>query len=242
MSDSRRSDEPGLFDLPLRPEDPEQDDDGSEEPAPASTSPAETSVPGSREKPPSEELPLFPDVEEALQQEPPLRPRAERSWPRPVAARQEESEAPREAEPETEPEIALPPRRASPGRRWLAGGVDLLILLGVGLALAVGSFLLGIPIGWGELLPLGLFLLLFSFAYTVIPLAFWGQTPGMIRAGLVARSGPSEPLTFGQTALCWLGGLLTVALLGLPTLLVLFGGRSLTDRLSGSDTYQTPGR
>lgn len=235
MSDSgRRSDEPGLFDLPLRPED-----DGDEAETPASS----PSSPRSPRRAPSSDLPLFPEADDVLAEEredepapAPARPR-----PTPVPDPDPEDAEPEDSATEThEPAPDPTPRRATPGRRWLGGGLDVLTLLGAGLALILGSALLGGRVGWSEMLPLGLFLLLFSFAYTVIPLAFWGQTPGMKRAGLVARSGPSDPLTFGQTALRWLGGVLTVVTLGLPTLWVLFGGRSLTDRLSDSDTYQMP--
>ena len=235
MSDSEgRSDEPGLFDLPLHPEN--EGTEETEDTGDAST----TSRPRRRSR--SADLPLFPEVDDLVDEVPRAEPVSKPPRPRPVPVPEPEA-SPEEPEAETpheEPSAAPMPRRATPGRRWLAGGLDLLTLLGFGLVLGVGSILLGVSIGSWELLPLGLFLLLFSFVYTVIPLAFWGQTPGMIRAGLVARSGPSDPLTFGQTALRWLGSLLTVATLGLPTLLVLFGGRSLTDRLSGSDTWQTP--
>lgn len=233
MSDSKgRSDEPGLFDLPLHPEDEEPGDTEEAHPPAKSKSPRRSR---------SSDLPLFPEVDDLVDEVPRAEPVSQPSRPRPVAVPDPEDSPEPEAEtPHEEPSAAPMPRRATPGRRWLAGGLDLLTLMGFGLVLGVGSILLGVSIGSWELLPLGLFLLLFSFVYTVVPLAFWGQTPGMIRAGLVARSGPTDPLTFGQTALRWLGSLLTVATLGLPTLLVLFGGRSLTDRLSGSDTWQTP--
>lgn len=230
MSDSdRRSDEPGLFDLPLRP-------DEEEAPEPAAATPRRA---------PSKDLPLFPEADEVLEDETASEAPRETPRPRPVAVPEPADEAASEtAEPQAaeEPEPPREPslRRATPGRRWLGGGLDVLAVLGVGVVLALGTVALGGRMGRADMLPLVLFLLLFSFVYTVIPLAFWGQTPGMIRAGLVARSGESDPLTFGQTALRWVGGLVTVVTLGLPTLLVLFGGRSLTDRLSGSDTYQKP--
>lgn len=232
MSDSdRRSDEPGLFDLPLRPEEEEEE---AAEPPVATPRRAR-----------SKDLPLFPEADEAAEDETASEAPPETPRPRPVAAPEPRTEASREtAEPpaaeEPEPPQEATLRRATPGRRWLGGGLDVLTLLGVGIVLTLGTLALGGGMGWADMLPVALFLLLFSFVYTVIPLAFWGQTPGMIRAGLVARSGESDPLTFGQTALRWVGGLVTVATLGLPTLLVLFGGRSLTDRLSGSDTYQKP--
>jgi hypothetical protein len=46
---------------------------------------------------------------------------------------------------------------------------------------------------------------------------------------------PKKPLAFDQTARRWIGGILTLLLLGLPLLLA-FGGRSLSDLLSGSES------
>lgn len=80
-----------------------------------------------------------------------------------------------------------------------------------------------------------LFLLTFSFLYTVLPLAFWGRTPGMALIGLRAAGGDGGPLSFRQAVLTWLGLVLTVILAGLPALLAL-RGRTLSDLLSGSTT------
>lgn len=121
--------------------------------------------------------------------------------------------------------------------RFLAGLADLAVHLALAVALLFGARLLGVEAGLGDWPALVLFLLVFSFLYTVLPLAFWGQTPGMAWAGLVARARGYESLTFGQTGRRWLGGLLTAALLGLPALLAAGGGRSLADRLSDSETY-----
>ena len=56
----------------------------------------------------------------------------------------------------------------------------------------------------------------------------------------LSRNRDGDPLTFDQTARRWLGGILTVATLGLP-LLVTGDRRSLTDGLSGSATYPEDG-
>ncbi len=80
-------------------------------------------------------------------------------------------------------------------------------------------------------------MLAFSFLYTVVSLAFWGQTAGMAWFGLTARESPQFPLSFTQACIRWLGGLLTLSLAGLPLLLAL-GGRSLSDRLSRSKTFR----
>lgn len=84
--------------------------------------------------------------------------------------------------------------------------------------------------------PFAILALVFSFLYCVVPLAFWGRTPGMTLAGEIARSLDDQPLSLGQTILRWLGALVTLALAGLPTLLALGGGRSLADLVSGSKT------
>ena len=54
----------------------------------------------------------------------------------------------------------------------------------------------------------------------------------------MARTDETEPLSFGQTAMRWLGHWLTWALLGLPALLARSAARSLADRISGSATYE----
>jgi uncharacterized RDD family membrane protein YckC len=128
-------------------------------------------------------------------------------------------------------------RRAGLGSRLAAGLADLLVHAAiVALALA-GSRLLGATPTLAEWPPLAIFLLAFSFLYTILPLAFWGQTLGMTWAGLLSRNKDGEPLTFDQTARRWLGGLLTTATLGLPLLLA-SKGRTLTDLLSGSSTLR----
>lgn len=120
------------------------------------------------------------------------------------------------------------------GSRLAAGGADLLIHAAV-LVLAVGGCLfLGVRPELSAWPALGLFLLSFSFLYTVVPLAFWGHTPGMAWARLASQNDDGEPLTFDQTARRWLGAVLTTAFLGIP--LLLFGKRSLADRLSHSQT------
>lgn len=146
----------------------------------------------------------------------------------------------RPAAPDRPPEATpteRPARHRAPlSARFLAGLADLAVHLALAVALLFGARLLGVEAGFGDWPALALFLLVFSFFYSVLPLAFWGQTPGMAWAGLVARSAGGESLTFGQTGRRWLAALLTATLLGLPVLLAL-GGRSLADRWSGSETY-----
>ncbi len=125
---------------------------------------------------------------------------------------------------------------AGAGRRWLAGLGDLALHSAVFVLLLAGARALGAEVGAAALAPAGVTLLLFSLLYTVLPLAFWGQTPGMSWAGIASGSIDGEPLSFGQSFRLWLGGLLTLALVGLPALLV-FGGRSLSDRLGGARTF-----
>ncbi len=140
--------------------------------------------------------------------------------------------------------VAPPGGRAAVARpaglaaRLLAGLADL-VVHGALLAAAVfGARLLGVERTppWPPLVLLGLS---FSFVYHVVPLAFWGQTPGMAWRGLQARNPGGEPLAFDQTVRRWLGGLVTAGLAGLPLLLTR-SGLSLSDRLSGSETRATP--
>lgn len=212
MSESPHED-PVLFDLPLAPAPPA---DGESAAAPARRT----------RRPPAERvesLPLFgaaadepTDFAAARASEP---ARAERPRPVPVPP---PAEGPEDA--------ALAPRlRAAAG--------DLVVLAAVATLAGAGARRLGAAIGAEQMPALGLFLLAWSFLYFVIALAFWGQTPGMAWAGLVARTGASEPLSFGQTARRWAATWLTWALAGLPGLLALTG-RSLADRLSGSRTLE----
>ncbi len=127
------------------------------------------------------------------------------------------------------------PGRAGVGSRLAAGAADLLVHAAVGVAVLLGCRSMGIRPVLADWPALALFLLSFSFLYTVVPLAFWGHTPGMAFSGLDARSRDGEPLAFDQTARRWFGGILTSLLLGLPLLLAL-GGRSLGDLLSSSET------
>ena len=125
--------------------------------------------------------------------------------------------------------------------RLLSGLADLVLLAVAVGSMVLGSQLLGVRVTLEDWPPFLVFGLLLSFPYAVIPLAFWGHTPGMAWVGHFARSVEGEPLTFGQTAKRWLGAVLTLALAGAPLLLAWRGGRSLADRLSDSLTAQRPG-
>jgi uncharacterized RDD family membrane protein YckC len=218
--------EPGLFDLPLAAPPPEPLAAPSD-PAPAAEPVAEE-PPASRRRsaraaPRPETLPLF-DL--GPEPPPPRRSPAER-------AEVEERERPR---PVALPRPAPPPPGAPLALRlWGAGG-DLVIVAAAAAVAALGARWLGASVGAAELAPLGLFVLAWSFVYFVVPLAFWGATPGMSWAGIVARASASEPLSFGQAALRWLGTWLTWATLGAAGLVAL-SGRSLVDRLSDSFTF-----
>jgi uncharacterized RDD family membrane protein YckC len=129
------------------------------------------------------------------------------------------------------------PAERSARRGHLAAGLADLVVHGALVVVAVGgSHLLGArpqPADWPAFAAL---LLAFSFLYTVLPLAFWGQTLGMAWAGLASRGRSGEPLTFDQAARRWLGALLTAGTLGIP-LLVAGERRSLSDLVSGSGTH-----
>lgn len=120
------------------------------------------------------------------------------------------------------------------GPRFLAGAIDAGcggVALGV---LVSGASLLGAPVRGVDWPAYLLALLVFSFFYAVFSLTFWGRTPGMLRAGLSVSSRHGGPVTIGQAVLRWAGGVATVGLLGLPTLLALLERRSLADYLSGT--------
>ncbi|MGD2114193.1 MAG: RDD family protein [Acidobacteriota bacterium] len=204
----REDEEPTLFDLPLDgPAEPEHPEPEPPEPDRGPPEPDR----GTEPVPEAESTPFRGDA--------PVEP------------------APFEERPEPE---RVPGRRvpATPplSVRLLAGLADLAIHLALGVALLFGARLLGVPAGLGDWPPIALFLLVFSFLYSVLPLAFWGQTPGMAWAGVETRAADGGTLTLGQTVRRWLGGMLTVALLGLPLLLAAGDGRSFADRLSDSRT------
>jgi uncharacterized RDD family membrane protein YckC len=128
--------------------------------------------------------------------------------------------------------------RAGIGSRLAAGAADLLVHGAVIVGVLLGCRSMGVRPALSDWPAFALFLLSFSFLYTVVPLAFWGHTPGMAWRGLDARSRDGEPLAFDQTARRWLGAIVTSVLLGLPLVLAL-GGRSLSDLLSGSETLSS---
>jgi uncharacterized RDD family membrane protein YckC len=151
--------------------------------------------------------------------------------------REESPEAGETGAPEAEEDVdeALD-GRASVGTRLAAAGADLLVHAAVAVTLVVGTRAMGVRPSLEEWPAVLLFLVVFSFLYAVVPLAFWGHTLGMAWAGLTSRNRDGEPLTFDQTTRRWAGALLTLATLGLP-LLFARRGRSLADLLSGSETY-----
>lgn len=138
----------------------------------------------------------------------------------------------REAE---EPAEVDAPSGSRSRARWLGGAADALVHSAILVVALVGCRGLSVHPDLDLWPPFALFVLSFSFLYTAIPLAFWGQTPGMAWSGVVARDRDGASLTFDQTARRWLGGLVSAALLGLPVFLS-FRGRSLTDWVSGSQT------
>lgn len=225
---SRRApddDELSLFDLPLG-EGREVEPPGRHERAPARL----------REEwdaPPEPELPLFAVSPPAAPSTPPTPPtpigasesrRAPREFPRPLGP---------------PPPVEAPTAffQATVGARLVSGLADFAVHLLLVLGLLFGLRTLGIELQVGDVPALVAFVLVFSFLYYAIPLAFWGRTPGMRWAHLVARAEDGGGLTFGETARRWAGGLLTFALLGLPLLFCFGGRRSLADRLSRSRTF-----
>ena len=119
--------------------------------------------------------------------------------------------------------------------RLFSGVADLAVHVAVLIVAVAGMGGMGIAPDWQHLPALALFLLPFSFVYHVVPLAFWGQTPGMAWRELRCLGVEGEPLTVGQAILRWLASLATLLLVGLPGLLLLTG-RSLADRWSRTAT------
>jgi uncharacterized RDD family membrane protein YckC len=202
--------EPMLFDLPLSA----PGDDEPEEP-PMRRSPARRSA-----EPREERMPE----------------RASRTGPVPVPSARGAVTPVRDTDgAEDEPDVPAHDF-ARRGSRIAAGVADLIVHAAVAMGALFGCWGLGVRPTPAEMPAGGLFLLAFSFLYIVLPLAFWGHTPGMAWAGITAHNRDGEPLTFDQTARRWLGAVLTFLLAGLPLVLA-FGGRSLTDWISGSATY-----
>ena len=196
--------------------------------------------PNDPEEPMLFDLPLSAPGSDDEPDEPPMRPQksaAERSHetmrtPRPGPVPVAAAVPPRPAQEPT-------PRGeyAGPGRRAAAGLADLVVHAAVLVLALLGCRGLGVQPDLLRQIPaFGALLVSFSFLYRVLPLAFWGHTPGMAWAAITSRNRDGEPLTFDQTVRRWLGGLLTFALAGLP-LFVAPGGRTLTDWISGSATY-----
>lgn len=117
------------------------------------------------------------------------------------------------------------------GNRILSGLIDSAVIGGMLLTVFGASAAIGtaprIEAAPGYLA----FLFVFSFLYWVVPLSFWGQTPGMAWTAVASRNQDGCPLSFRQAVARWAAVLLTVLTLGLP-LLLLLTGRSLGDRLS----------
>ena len=131
------------------------------------------------------------------------------------------------------------PSEAPLSARFLGSALDLVALAAI-LALALFAvWSLGIDTTLALWPPLVLFLGSFSFLYTVVPLAFWGRTPGMAYAGIVSRSSDGLPLTISQTVLRWLGIWITYTAVGLPALVAL-SGVSISDLLSRSRVFVLP--
>jgi uncharacterized RDD family membrane protein YckC len=198
------------------------------------------------EKPREPEEPLLFDLPlatPAAEDSPPVEERkrpAREARPEPRSSRPVPVPDPEPLE-EDEPVQARPASElAGRGRRFTAGAADLLVHAAVGVLALAGTLWLGVHPRIQQWPAFAVFLLSFSFLYTVLPFAFWGHTLGMAWARITSRNRDGEPLTFDQTARRWLGGIVTTATLGLP-LLVTGDRRSLTDVISGSATYPEEG-
>ena len=193
--------------------------------------PPETQAPAQAPAPTAEEIGQTPLPLADLEPEPaaPATAAAADSPPRPDAPEDAAPGRPSAAKPAAKPAVATLRRRAA------AGLADLAVCVAVGVVLSVALLAQGLRLAAADWPAGALFLLTFSFLYSVLPLAFWGRTPGMALAGLRTTSRDGRPLSFRQAILNWLGSVLTMALAGLPLLLAL-GGDSLSDRISGAVT------
>jgi len=124
---------------------------------------------------------------------------------------------------------------ASLTNRLGAALLDLTVMASAAIALLGGAALLGSGLAPGDWPAFVLPWLAFSFLYHVVPLAFWGRTPGMASMGIMACHLDGGSLSFVQAIYRWLASLGTTVLLGLPGLLALTG-RSAADRASESVT------
>jgi uncharacterized RDD family membrane protein YckC len=181
------------------------------------------------------ELPLFDPPEPATRNAPGFDPRhhgvpAAPETDSPVVIERLD----RESLPLNEEETAAPVP-AGIGPRLAAGIIDGVVHLALVGVLIGGSAMLGVSLALHHWPAVAFVTLLFSFLYHVVPLAFWGHTPGMAVAGLRSRTLDDRPLSMPQATRRWLALLLTVATAGLGVLLAV-GGRSLADRLSESQT------
>ncbi len=177
-------------------------------------------------------------AERRPREEPPALPLREPASLRPVPVQKLELD--RFEEPERIAEHAedtADDDRPSVASRFAAGIADLVVHTAVLVLALLGSRQMGVRPILADWPAFSLFLLSFSFLYTVVPLAFWGHTLGRAWSGLTSRGRDGEPLTFDQTVRRWLGGLVTAATLGLP-ILVAGRGRNLSDLLSGSETLR----
>ena len=167
-----------------------------------------------------------------------LAPSPGQTEPEPVEAEAETQATQQSIDLERAERPAAPlPAIATLGQRILSGGADVLIHAGALATAALGLRLMNVEPRLAQWPSLLIFLLAFSFLYTVVSLAFWGQTAGMAWFGLAARESPLFPISFSQACTRWLGGWITVALVGLP-LVLLVTGSSLSDRMSHSSTYR----
>lgn len=253
------SDPPPGLDLPLVPSEPTAKEQEPSNPLEFESEalPAQSSRRSPRKKAafdPEDSLPLFAGVE--IEKTPDHTQEAARERRKARSSVRGEPSSARPFEPALigenfrakntppRPVLASEPSRAEPLqklsdqpallRRLQSTVGDTLILAGVATTALVGARLLGVsPNRLEGLAPLAVFLLAWSFLYFVVPLAFWGHTPGMAWAGVRARS-RGEPISFGQAAWRWVGFWLTLLSGGLFGLLAVTG-RSLEDRLSETE-------
>jgi uncharacterized RDD family membrane protein YckC len=149
------------------------------------------------------------------------------------------------AAPIQHPAAALPLDAGAPLlKRILAFLTDISLLLALALALTPllpqrGTAADSLSAGWPAYASLAAFLLLLSWYYVVGSWIIWGRTVGgtIFDTRIVALDG--APLSVAAATRRWLWTGISLALLGLPFLIGLFGTRrTLAERMSGTRTVR----
>jgi uncharacterized RDD family membrane protein YckC len=138
------------------------------------------------------------------------------------------------------------PRLASPGRRLLAGAVDLAVIAAVDVAVVLATLRAsGLELGDVARLPvapLATFLALLAIGYLAMCTVLAGRTFGKSIFGLAVVEAGGRPVRFAPAVVRALLQVVTIAAAGLGFLPALLGAdrRALYDRLAGTEVVLDP--